>query len=221
MSDERSTEDRTALADRVYRDLLRSIVVGGLEPGTWLKEREISERFEVSRIPVREALHRLESEGFVVTSPHRGASVTPVERADVEELFDARLCIEPYAARKAAFRVHAGIESAEPLRELLQKSMSAPTGDESGEMSLHFHSEIVRLSGNGLLVRSLKPMLGRMEWIFRLTHHARDEEDALEHKQLLDAILSGRGEFAAAHAYTHIELGREPILAALAEHLGW
>lgn len=211
----------TALAERVYRDLLRTIIRGEFMPGAWLKERDLSERFEVSRVPVRQALQRLEAEGFVVTSPHRGASVTQITLDDYMELLDARLCIEPYATRRAATRVAAGIESADRLRALLARAASPADADESGALSLQFHSEIVRLSGNGLLLRSLKPMLGRMEWIFRLTHETRDQEDALEHQQLLDAIVAGRGDVAAAHSYAHIEQGREPILAALSEALGW
>src|SRR4051794_33706904 len=116
--------DGSALAERVYRGLLRTIIDGDLTPGAWLKERDLSERFEVSRVPVRQALQRLEVEGFVTMSRNRGASVTPVTRADVEELFDARLCIEPYATRLAATRVHAGQADPSGLRELLERALA-------------------------------------------------------------------------------------------------
>lgn len=211
--------DREGLADGVYRALLRSIISGDPAPGARLKERELSERFEVSRIPVRQALQRLESEGFVVTEPHRGAVVKPVTVADIAELFDARLCIEPFATRQAALRVHAGLASAEHLAELLARSerhLAAGETAEGIESNVQFHAEMVRLSGNSLLVRSLEPMLGRMEWIFRLTHEARGEsEHSLEHRQLFDAIVGGKADLASAQAYAHIELGRGPILEAL------
>ncbi|WP_082492434.1 GntR family transcriptional regulator [Leifsonia sp. Root4] len=211
--------DREGLADGVYRALLRSIISGEPAPGARLKERELSERFEVSRVPVRQALQRLESEGFVVTEPHRGAVVRSVTADDIAELFDARLCIEPFATRQAALRVHAGLASAARLAELLARSerhLAAGETAEGIESNVQFHAEMVRLSGNSLLVRSLEPMLGRMEWIFRLTHEARGEsEHSLEHRQLLDAIVGGKAELAAAQAYAHIELGRRPILEAL------
>ncbi|MFJ4224831.1 GntR family transcriptional regulator [Microbacterium sp. NPDC089695] len=213
--------DGSALAERVYRGLLRTIIDGDLRPGAWLKERDLSERFEVSRVPVRQALQRLEVEGFVTMARNRGAIVTPVSRADVEELFDARLCIEPYATRHAATRVHSGAASADRLREILHSALS-PDGEGQREQSnLAFHLELVRLSGNRILERSLLPMLGRMEWIFRLTRAMRDEEHAIEHQQILDAIVAGRGEVAAAFAHAHIEQGREPILAALSDLLEW
>lgn len=221
MSSDSMITDGSALAERVYRGVLRRIIVGELTPGSWLKERDLSERFEVSRVPVRQALQRLETDGFVVTTRNKGASVTPVTRADVEELYDARLCIEPYATRHAAQRVHSGAASADRLRELLERALTPGDTAELGESNLGFHLEIVRLSGNRILERSLLPMLGRMQWIFGITHATREQEHAVEHQQLLDAIVAGRGEVAAAQAYAHIDQGREPIIEALAQALDW
>lgn len=207
-------DDRAAYADRVYRDLLRAIIEGEVGPGAWLKERELSERFEVSRIPVREALQRLESEGFVMTSRHRGANVTPITRADIHDLFDARLCLEPFAAQRAAERVFAGQERIESLRELLEAA-SVPDTEAARVASLDYHAEVVRLSGNQLLMRSLRPLLGRMEWVFRLTRDTREQEQTVEHVDLVGSIEFGRGPLAAAQMYAHIDMSREPVLAQL------
>jgi DNA-binding GntR family transcriptional regulator len=203
-----------ALADRVYREVLQSIIDGETAPGAWLKERELSERFAVSRIPVRQALQRLEAEGFVLASRHRGASVTPLTRADVHDLFDTRLCFEPFAAQRAAERVQAGLESIDRLR-LLHEDASVGDAEAARVASIAFHSEIVRLSGSRLLLRSLGPLVGRMEWVFRLTREARDREQTDEHVDLVDAIAHGRGALAAAQMYAHIEMSREPVLAQL------
>lgn len=205
-------------ADRIYRELLRSIISGEYGAGVRLKEREISERFEVSRIPVREALHRLEAEGFVDAAPHRGVTVSPVTRADIEDLFDLRLCIEPFAAGKAAERVARGDADPARLADLL---IDARVADplRARLASLDFHDEVVRLSGNTRLARSLAPIRGRMEWIFRLTPSERNAEHAAEHAQICEAISTGRSAAAAALTYAHIDLGRAPILSALDPHL--
>lgn len=206
------------LPDGVYRALLRDIVADRLRPGTWLKERDLSERYGVSRVPVRQALHRLESEGFVRTAPRRGAVVSPVTAGDVEELFDARLCIEPFAARQAAIRVGAGAAAADALIEIVvasEKSFADGAEADGIGANLRFHAEVVRLSGNSLLGRSLQPMLGRMEWIFRLTSQTGEPDQLREHRIVLDAILAGSGDLAAATVYAHIERGRGPALAAL------
>ncbi|MDQ4212414.1 GntR family transcriptional regulator [Microbacterium capsulatum] len=206
--------DRHALADRVYRDLLRSIIEGEAKPGAWLKERELSERFAVSRIPVRQALQRLEAEGFVSTSPHRGANVTPITRADIHDLFDTRLCFEPFAAQRAAERVLAGLETVDHLREL-HVAASVADPDAGRAASLDFHAEIVRLSGSRLLLRSLGPLIGRMEWLFRLTRDTRERQQNDEHIDLVESIAAGRGLLAAAQMYAHIDMSRGPVLAQL------
>ena len=203
-----------ALADGVYRDLRRAIIDGEVAGGTWLKERELSERFEVSRIPVRQALQRLEAEGFVMISRNRGANVMPLTRADIHDLFDTRLCFEPFAAQRAAERVHAGIESIERLRTLHTDATALDEGA-ARVASLDFHSEVVRLSGSRLLLRSLGPLVGRMEQVFRLTRETRESEQNDEHDELVDSIAHGRGALASAQMYAHIEMSREPVLAQL------
>ncbi len=214
-----STEiDRVALAEPVYRDLLRSIISGERKPGTRLKERELSELYSVSRVPVRQAIQRLEAEGFALSEPRRGASVRTVSTDDINQLFDARLCIEPFATRLATQRVKAGIANPARLEKLLGESThSFQSGDAVGGLksNLAFHDEIVRLGNNALLVDFLQPMIGRMEWVFGLTHASREASQTHEHQQLFDAVLSGNAELAAAQAYSHIELAREPTLAAL------
>jgi len=206
-----------ALADGVYGALLRAIVADELRPGTWLKERELSERYGVSRVPVRQALHRLESEGFVKTSPRRGAVVSPVTSTDIDELFDARLCIEPFAARQAARRVADGVPATLLQDVLAASEASFAEGDDSDgiTLNLRFHAAVLDVSGNTLLARSLQPMLGRMEWIFRRTSRAGEPDQLREHRALYEAIVAGDGDLAAAIAYAHIERGRRPALAAL------
>lgn len=217
-----SGDEQGARADSVYNALLRSIISGEHAPGSRLKERELSEQHDVSRIPVRQALQRLESEGFVVAEPRRGAVVTPVTRQSIDELFDARLCIEPFATKHAALRLRNGDESADNLNRILTRADTQfEHGDDAGGIrsNLEFHAEIVRLSGNSLLVKSMQPMLGRMEWIFRLTHGARESDQANEHRQLYASLVQGNAELAASQAYAHIELGRAPTLDALAPHI--
>ena len=211
----------TGRADGVYREIWESIVDGRFMPGTRLKERELSALHEVSRIPVREALQRLEAEGFVVTLPNRGARVAEVSRADIDELFDARLCVEPFAARRAAMRVASGAASLERLADALQRSVAPGAGDLPGAGTLDFHAEVVRLSGNSILMRALGPMLGRMEWVFRLTRTTRESEHADEHRQIFPSVAGGNAELAGAQTHAHIELARGPVIAALAAQLGW
>ncbi|GAA4381849.1 GntR family transcriptional regulator [Paeniglutamicibacter cryotolerans] len=212
-----------ALADQVYARMLRAIITGESAPGTRLRERALSEDHNVSRVPVREAIQRLEQEGFVVTSPRRGAVVRELTIDDAQELYDARICIEPHAARAAARRVRTGEADVAALRAAIGEHAadeSGPIPDETVSANLAFHTELVNLGGNSILIGLFRPLLGRMEWLFNQTPGTRHHEQRHEHRDLVQAIASGNPELASALAYTHLELGREPILADLSKTLG-
>jgi DNA-binding GntR family transcriptional regulator len=216
-----NVRDDEARAEYVYQLVLEGIVSGSFAQGSRLRERELSDMYSVSRIPVREAIQRLEQDGFVATFPRRGAVVRQLTLTDVNELFDVRLCLETFAARQAAARVAAGDDGSR-LEELMEASKVAIDENRTDDVALisaELHAEIVRLSGNRLLVESVKPLFGRMRWIFGLAHNRSNELQREEHTQLVNAILSGRPELAYSLAYSHIELGREPVLAGLAETL--
>ena len=213
--------DDEVRAEHVYQLVLEGIVTGKYEQGMRLRERELSELHNVSRIPVREAIQRLEQDGFVESFPRRGAAVRRLTLTDVNELFDVRLCLETFAARTAAVRVAEGQNGAR-LQELVDETRRAiDDGPETkvASLSAEFHAEIVRLSGNRLLVESVKPLFGRMRWIFGLAHNRSNELQRDEHVELCNAILKGRPDLAYSLAYSHIELGREPVLAGLAHTL--
>lgn len=213
--------DDEARAEQVYQLVLEGIVAGRFAQGVRLRERELSEMYDVSRIPVREAIQRLEQDGFVATFPRRGAVVRRLTLTDVNDLFDVRLCLESFAARMAAVRVGEG-SSGERLVELLDETRVAIDDGRTDDvvlLSTEFHAEIVRLSENKLLIESVKPLFGRMRWIFGLAHNRSNELQRDEHAELCNAILKGKADLAYSLAYSHIELGREPVLAGLAGSL--
>src|SRR3546814_14350678 len=84
------------------------ILSGELPDGTPLRQDALAENKSTSRIPVREALSRLESEGLVASFPHRGYVVTGLSRAEIEELFDLRSLLEPELIRFALPRLEIG-----------------------------------------------------------------------------------------------------------------
>ena len=221
MSQTPNGRDDEARAEMVYQLVLEGIVSGTYGQGVRLRERELSEVYSVSRIPVREAIQRLEQDGFVETFPRRGAVVRQLTLTDVNELFDLRLCLETFAARAAAARVGMGV-SGERLRELVDQSraaIDAGRNDDVALLSSEFHREIARLTGNRLLIESMQPLFGRMRWIFGLSHNRSNELQRDEHMALCNAILGGKPELAANLAYAHIELGRDPVLAGLKQTL--
>ncbi|GGK33173.1 GntR family transcriptional regulator [Salinarimonas ramus] len=95
------------IAARVAHELRRRILAGEIEAGVQLKQDALASELGVSRIPIREALVQLESEGLVRIAPHRGAVVSELSAAEVEELFDLRALIEPRLLARSAPRLTA------------------------------------------------------------------------------------------------------------------
>ncbi|MFB8025641.1 MULTISPECIES: GntR family transcriptional regulator [unclassified Streptomyces] len=204
-------------------ELIRTgIHSGAYMPGARLRERELAEALGVSRVPVREALMRLAAEGLVVLEPRRGARVRRLTLRDVDELFDLRLSLEVFAARRAAEIVARG-GCHDVLRKVLDEAAAATArGDAAGIAAANtaFHAELITMTGNRLLQSSFQPSLGLMHWLFRLTGTERGAgQHCAEHRQICDAIGAGRPRLAEALTFSHIDIRREPVMRSLARML--
>lgn len=208
--------DDQSLAHRIYESLQDRIMSGDLPPGVWLRERELAEQMNVSRVPVREALRMLEVDTLVEILPRRGAVVTQLTIKDVRELFDVRQSLEVLAARLAA---RAATESnTAGLRTALEHARIAQDeGDDTkiAAANANFHEALHAMSDNQLLQSLMRPVLGRMRWLFRVTTFRAAHGQFDEHQHLFDAISSGDEELAAALAYAHVARGAEPSIDAL------
>lgn len=219
--DQISIEGRTSLSQRMYATLRERIILGRYPQGSRLPEQRIAEELEMSRVPLREAVPLLERDGFVRTSPRRGAVVSTWDAKAVDDLFDVRLCLEVGAARHAARRVAAGA-SMRPMDESLaasQRVVATRDGYRIALASTQFHESIVLTADNELMLKMMRTLSGRMVWLFYLTSDL-DVDDAFhDHEVLRDAIASGNERVAESVMYAHIERDRLPSFAALGQ--GW
>jgi DNA-binding GntR family transcriptional regulator len=214
-------ESPVSSADTARARIRELIISGDFAPGTRLRERDLSQTLNVSRVPVREALQQLEAEGFIDASPRRGATVKQITLRDVNELFDLRLSLEVLAARLAA-RAAARGQSSSRLQQMMDQAEEATLRHDHQQIPVNntaLHAEIVAMGGNSLLEYSMKPLLGRMQWLFTLTGHRDPQVQCAEHLSLCKAIYEGKEDLAAALAFAHVELGREPSVQGLAGHL--
>ncbi|MFC9894829.1 GntR family transcriptional regulator [Nocardia sp. NPDC127579] len=210
--------DDTSQTRRVYEDLRRGIITGGYAEGQKLPEARLAEQLGASRLPVREALALLASDGIVSVSPRRSAVVRSWDETAVEELFDVRIGLEPLAARLAAARVRNGADTG-PLHAALHASHAAlATRDpvHIAEANATLHGAIVELAGNSLLSQLMRTILARMAWLFVLTTRRAVAAQLDEHQHLIDAIVSGDERLAEYAMLDHTEAGRAPTLAIIA-----
>jgi DNA-binding GntR family transcriptional regulator len=123
-------------SDTISRLLRQAIVDGALAGGTVLRQEDMAKKFGVSRVPVREAFHKLEGEGLVHTQPRRGVVVTPLLARDFEEILDMRLALESVAIDIAASRF-----SQEDLDAVMGFVEEAEKGMRNSATSVDFHQE--------------------------------------------------------------------------------
>jgi len=199
---------KVPLRERVSEQLRQRIITGGLVPGQRLVERDLAQQLGVSRIPVREALRILESEGLVATEPSsRSIVVRRLSLRDVEELFDAREALEVFAARQAAERA-TDAELGRLTRIAESGTRSASSGDTRKAMSSQerFHDMVIDLAHNQLLGEILQPVQARLHWLFRQGGDTKQLCD--EHLKLAEAIATRDPEVAAKEALEHVRLNR-------------
>ncbi|WP_335941652.1 GntR family transcriptional regulator [Streptomyces sp. PTD5-9] len=209
-----------SLRDQVYEALRERIIEGELEPGRRVVERDLAAEFEVSRVPVREAMQRLETEGFLTTQPRRGALVSPVGVEEAAHFFDVRESLEALAASLAA--QHADAAGLRRLEQLLERSRRATEHGRARDvaaLNADFHRQVVILSGNPLLQNLMQPLDGRLHRLFRLT--ARPDDGPLmcgEHEELFQALRTGDARTAARLAGEHVANTRAAALKILTDH---
>ncbi|MFF0475980.1 GntR family transcriptional regulator [Streptomyces sp. NPDC004284] len=206
-----------SLRERVYVELRERIIEGDYPAGLRLVEREIADDLRVSRVPVREAMQRLESEGFLTVQPRRGSVVAEFGPEDAAYLFDVRENLEGLAARLAARNA-----TPAPLRDLERLLARARKAAESGRLreavslNADFHRRIVELSGNPLLADLMAPLDSRLRRLFRLTSAQSDGEPMCgAHERLYEAVRDHDEEGAEALARAHVADTRASTLRLL------
>jgi DNA-binding GntR family transcriptional regulator len=189
-------------ADRAYLAIRGLIVSLELPPGAVIDERELMQRLGLGRTPVREALRRLAQEQLVEVFPRRGMFVTNVDVRDLARISEVRLALEPEAARLAADR--ATDEERDKLAALGDR---IKRGADLMGLDEQIHRAIYAAAHNDLLEKTLGEyyVLALRIWAIALDR-AEDLEDAVEaHRDLIQAIVVGNGERAAATMRAHVE----------------
>jgi DNA-binding GntR family transcriptional regulator len=192
--------------DLIADALRQEIMSRRLKAGERLLEEVIAKEHGVSRVPVREALRRLESEGFVTLTQYHGARVSESSWRDSTELMQVRCGLEVLAARLAAER--RGGEYADALLEVVERGKDAGRAqrlDELPGLVMEFHELVAKASGNHQLEIMLERVLQRISWGFELDLQARIDSAWLDHSVIAMAIRGGASVQAAFLMDEHIK----------------
>lgn len=186
------------VVEAVLRQLRRVILSGEIKPGERLIEERLTERFNVSRPPLREALRILQRDGIVQSLPRRGFIVAPITAEDVREIYSLRLALERLAVELGVPVTDDSL--LEPMRDALDQMRSAAeTGREDEMVAANgaFHTGLIGLARHTRLTRWYDSLLMQMQvcMAFNLKLRQRVYNDPAEsvqrHVALLDHIMSG------------------------------
>lgn len=192
----------------VSKDYIRSkITAGDFPPGFRLKERELSTELGISRIPIREAVRDLSTEGFVTLLPRRGAVVTELRPEDLDDIFEVRLALEVtecvLAARRASdaeiARLRACVVSA-------NNAMAAGDRDAVDAANGEFHDVLVEMGHNPVLAQVLEPLRNRLQWLLRQNKDVT--AICREHDEIAEAIAARDVDRARELAHVHVATSR-------------
>ncbi|MFF0289509.1 GntR family transcriptional regulator [Streptomyces sp. NPDC005262] len=182
------------------------IVSGVFERGSRLTEELLARRYGVSRVPVREALRTLESEGFVVTRRHAGACVAEPTEQEAADLLEVRMLLEPLgAARAAQRRTEAHLKVLRGLVRLGQERARRGEGEDLRSLGGWFHETLAQASGSPGLIALLTQLRHKIAWMYAVEQPARPTDSWAEHGAIVDAVARGDAERARALAAQHAE----------------
>lgn len=192
---------QTTLADQAYKVIRGRILNGDMALGEFVREQDVSAALGVSRTPVREALGRLASEGFLERIPHRGFRVPEEPLDTLLELYPIVSALELLAGRLALPQLTADdVAGLRSINRELADSIESGDVRRRIELNNRFHHFLCERSGSGRLsdlLDDLRSQLSRLEhWFY--SQQNRTEESIAQHDELIQAIEAGDHERALA-----------------------
>lgn len=209
---------RKSMGQHVFEHLKRAIVRGDLSSGVRLVESRIADRLDISRTPVREAIHKLEREGFLKKLPKGGFAVQGLTREDIEETFGIRSVLEGYAA-KLATQHHRprDLELLEKKIDLFQENLDQGRLDRLPKVNTDFHDALYGLSRSPRLIKMISGLGDHVyryrKIILKKAHLARTSNE--DHRRMLRFIEGGDAEAVERLVREHILRGKKAVLAEL------
>lgn len=212
----------TRRADDVLRRVRADIVAGVHPPGARLTESSLTAAYDVSRVPVREALKQLEVEGFVVSRAYAGVSVAHLDAHEAEDLFTVRRTIEEITAARCARRFRGGggdpdvAAFADALEHLVATGCGAvDTTDRSAlaPLNTEFHLSLAEFSGSSSMLSLLRQVSSKIEWLYAMDVDVRGPHSWSEHRAIADAVVGGRVADARRLMRQHVTNSLEGYLS--------
>lgn len=199
-------------ADTVAASLREMIINGELKGGERLVERDLADRFGISRIPMREAIQRLEREGLLDIFRNRGAVVRMLDASDVKEIYDLRALLEGDAIYRSVKQLDdETLARAELVHRLLG---DANTAVRQGELNREFHALLYSRCGNERQLAGIQELRGQVERYERLQNSLLADTPSfqLEHERIMQACRERNARGARSMTIAHLDSARDIVI---------
>jgi DNA-binding GntR family transcriptional regulator len=204
-------------ADAICAALRRLISSGEIADGSRLVERDLAERFSVSRIPLREALRRLEAEGLIEIHRNRGAIVRTLTPADIEEIYSLRKLLEGDAIVRSIARMDDETLARASVVHLLLAQARTP--EKQDELNREFHALLYAPCGNARQLKAIEELRSQVERYERLRTTLVADTPAFqqEHEQILAACRARDARRARTATLVHLASAQRIVESVLAQ----
>ncbi len=209
---------KPVLRDEVFLLIKEAILTGEIAPGERISIGRLRQEIEASPTPIREALLKLEQEGFISRLPKGGFIVSRFTKKEIEEIFDIRVLLESYAAGLAIHHVQK--EDIQWLEMNIRESEKFILKNRWNKVSIlntEFHDYLNQLSKNDRLLFLIKALRDQIfqfrSAILRVPEKAKISIE--HHKRMIDAMKKKDGELLKQLIHEHIQIGKEVILSQI------
>lgn len=196
----------------VFDTLRKAIIEGDLPDGTPLRQEELARMFNTSRIPVREAISRLEQQGLVTSQRYKGAVVAGISIEEVDEIFDLRALIESEVIRRAVPKMSE--ETISAARAFCDRFTASSSPSEWGGLNRKFHCTLYDAAALPNHMNVINSILDRIDRYLRAQLALTDgmETASREHEKILQACIDGDAELAAQLTNCHVEGAKASLI---------
>lgn len=211
------------LREVVFETLRDAIRKGILKPGERLMEIHLAEQLGVSRTPVREAIRKLELEGYVIMMPRRGTYVSNLSIKDINEVFEIRTSLDSLASGLAAERItDEELEHLQRLLVVIGEAIKEKNMEKIVEADTKFHDILYQASRNNRLVGIIYNLREQLT-SFRaksMAYPGRLAETLEEHRRIVDTIAQGDAVAAQKASEYHMERSEHTLLLSMEDKDG-
>jgi len=214
----KNLEKTLSLKDKVYQVIKLEIMEGNLKPGLFLAEEKLSENMHISRGPIREALNRLEKEGFVTIIPRRGTMVSNITAQEVKDISKIRELLEPFAAKESLSRISRS--KLEEIKKDFIKLISKPENKENRSifflLDKDFHKLLNEECRNKKLIEILDNFEDHTNWFINLfMKNYPFKESIKDHLYIIEAIEKNEEDLVVTTLIRHLERVKNSILSEI------